>query len=519
MRDNIFVSFLRILNVKHTKLFSNKRFNEHPYKYSLFGISSMLTEYGIGNIGLKIENKEDLTEIQCPFIAHIGSDFVIVETISDNKVHFIQDGKRIIVDLEEFYKIWTGYVLLAETNELSKEPNYAKHKKESIFTKIQILLPLVFVFFLLIFSIYNYGSFNELGFNLLLIINFVGAYVGYLLILKQLQIQSNYTDKICSLFKYSDCNSILESDASKFLGFLGWSEIGFGYFVSNVIILSFLPFFLPYLAIINLLCLPFSFWSIWYQKFKANQWCPLCILTLILLWSIFIVNYIFGNLSFSEFSTINFIAVGGIYVTLVFVINVILKFVTKGMKSTDMEYEINSIKADEKVFKTLLTKQSRYNVSKATSQILLGDINSSNLITVFSNPHCNPCAKMHKRVIELIEQNKDVCIQYIFSSFGEDLDISNKYLIGVYQQKNGDLAQILDKWFEKGKNNKENFFSNFPIDFNDESIENEFFTHEKWKELSGLRATPTILFNGYKLPDNYKLEDLRYFTKLNLETI
>jgi hypothetical protein len=52
------------------------------------------------------------------------------------------------------------------------------------------------------------------------------------------------------------------------------------------------------------------------------------------------------------------------------------------MKSTDMEYEINSIKADENVFKTLLTKQSRYNVSKATSQILLGDINSSNLITV-----------------------------------------------------------------------------------------------------------------------------------------
>jgi len=35
---------------------------------------------------------------------------------------------------------------------------------------------------------------------------------------------------------------------------------------------------------------------------------------------------------------------------------------------------------------------------------------------------------------------------------------------------------------------------------------------EAWKAKTQLRATPTILVNGYKLPDNYKIEDLRYFT-------
>ena len=29
-----------------------------------------------------------------------------------------------------------------------------------------------------------------------------------------------------------------------------------------------------------------------------------------------------------------------------------------------------------------------------------------------------------------------------------------------------------------------------------------------------LRATPTILVNGYQLPENYKIEDLKYFTAL-----
>ena len=28
-----------------------------------------------------------------------------------------------------------------------------------------------------------------------------------------------------------------------------------------------------------------------------------------------------------------------------------------------------------------------------------------------------------------------------------------------------------------------------------------------------LQATPTILVNGHKLPDNYKIEDLKYFTE------
>ena len=44
------------------------------------------------------------------------------------------------------------------------------------------------------------------------------------------------------------------------------------------------------------------------------------------------------------------------------------------------------------------------------------------------------------------------------------------------------------------------------------AIEAEFQKHEAWKEKTQLRATPTIVVNGYKLPDNYKIEDLRYFT-------
>ena len=59
-------------------------------------------------------------------------------------------------------------------------------------------------------------------------------------------------------------------------------------------------------------------------------------------------------------------------------------------------------------------------------------------------------------------------------------------------------------------------FYDLNLDVTSLEVEVEFQRHEKWKEKTQLRSTPTIVVNGYKLPDNYKIEDLRYFTVLNV---
>jgi hypothetical protein len=124
---------------------------------------------------------------------------------------------------------------------------------------------------------------------------------------------------------------------------------------------------------------------------------------------------------------------------------------------------------------------------------------------------------MHKRVEEILEKSDKLCIQYIFSSFSEELDISNKFLSAIYFSKNDlDKKIIFGDWFERGKNKKEEFFKTYPIDTESELVTNEFEKHQAWKDKTGLRATPTILVNGYKLPDNYKIEDLRFFSEVNI---
>ncbi|MDR3218672.1 MAG: DsbA family protein, partial [Dysgonamonadaceae bacterium] len=69
----------------------------------------------------------------------------------------------------------------------------------------------------------------------------------------------------------------------------------------------------------------------------------------------------------------------------------------------------------------------------------------------------------------------------------------------------------------KGKLLKDEFFKDFQLDMNNPEIETEFQKHEAWKAKTQLRATPTVLVNGYKLPENYKIEDLRYITEFTID--
>jgi len=190
----------------------------------------------------------------------------------------------------------------------------------------------------------------------------------------------------------------------------------------------------------------------------------------------------------------------------------------KGGEMESIKQEINAIKANEKVFDALLTQQSFYEVSKEDSQIFFGNPDADLKITIFTNPFCNPCATMHKRVEKFLQEaNGDVCVQYIFSSFSPDLDFANKYLVAAcLQNERSEFEYIIADWFERGKPLREAFFSDLNLDIEDTQVEIEFQKHEAWREKTKLRATPTILVNGYKLPDNYKIEDLKYFTKIEV---
>ncbi|WP_165044800.1 vitamin K epoxide reductase family protein [Dysgonomonas sp. ZJ709] len=510
-RDNTLTSMLYFLKVKHTKSYANKHFNEHPHKYNMLGLSKMLSHFGVENLGVKANDKEeDILALETPYIAHIGSDFVTVYKVTESEISFIRDGKEITVSLEEYLKIWSGVVLLAETNENSMEPEYKKNRKSEFLGRIQKMLLILAIAVLSIILLIHNDIYHNIGLILLLILCVIGVYIGYLLVIKQLNIHSNYADKICSLFSKSDCNDVLDSPAAKFMGIISWSELGLSYFTSNIILILFAPSLLSFLVIINICAIPYSFWSIWYQKFKLKQWCPLCLVVQVLFGALFIVNLTYGFVQIPDFTIISFLSVGTIYAIPFFTINLVLPKFTEERKIERITQEFNSFRINENVFLPLLRDQPRYELNKNTSRILFGNPESKNLLTIFTNPHCEPCARMHMRVENLLsEVENNFCIQYVLTSFNTDLDSSSEFLIYINNNKSiEERNKIYHEWFRGGKYKKEEFFRKYKFTY--KSVSEEYKQHKIWKEQAKLMATPIIILNGFELPKNYNIEDLKY---------
>lgn len=517
--NNVFVSFLSSLGIKFTNSYSDKQFNEHPHKYNLYGLSRLLSDYCIENAAAKIEDKSDVNDIQTPFVAQVGGEFVVVEHVDDKIVSYIRNGQVLRVDKEDFIHSWTGIILLAEKTNESIETDYKEHKLREILSYSKQVIIMLFIVISFIYSYVNHDPRHSFSFTIALIINVLGIYVCYLLIKKQLDYKSSYIDKICSLFKQSDCNNVLESDATKFLNIFSWSEIGLGYFMVNTISLLFFPQQISNIAIINLCILPYSFWSVWYQKVKAKQWCPLCITVQVLLWILFIINVSSNAFDFHLFlqygNLTNILFLSFAYLACVTAINVLVKQLGYGNKIEQVIQEINSLKSNELVLKTILEQQSYYNVDKNTSAVILGNPEAEILVTILTNPHCAPCADMHKRVEDVLKKTKNLCVQYIFSSFGPSYDISSKYTIALYLQKNiWEVREIYAEWYKSGKQDKTSFMKKYPVDIDSQQVKQEYLKHTEWRKETGLSATPTILINGYKLPDNFKIEDLIFLNKL-----
>ena len=517
---NIFVSILDILNIKHTKKFSNKLYNEHPYKNNMYGFSCMLSEYGIENKGFSFKNKGvALQELEAPFITKLSNDLVVVGNINSDTVEVVDEKKKACLSKEEFIGKWSGQVLLVESDEHSIEPNYKENLKAVIFhTSKYIILFLAFFLALGIISL-NTGFYNDISLVFALLINIAGAYTSYLLVLKQLRIQSGQANKICSLLTgKNDCDNILESDAAKLFGF-SWSEIGLGYFAGNMLIIILLPHLYIYTVLMNVCALPYTLWSIWHQKFRAKQWCPLCLIVQSILWMLFIYNLLMGLFFISSFNIQDIILTGSIYVTPVFFLNLFIPILSEANNKEKISQELNSLKTNDKLFNILVKENARYEIDKTISTILLGNKDSENIITIVSNPHCNPCAQLHKKLNHILKTNSNgFCIRYIFSSFDKKLEECCRFFIAMYQKMNQrEFLIFLEEWYKEGKYNTDAFFTKYRYDKEDATVQAEFDRHKGWLLENRISKTPTILFNGYELPMNiYKIEDITLLSKLKI---
>ncbi len=319
----ILSDLLEELGVPYTAEYSDRQFEAMPFK-SLFGLSRLLASYHIESEGLILSDKSEIVKLPTPFIAKTSGGLVIVRSIGGDGVSYLTQGVAEQMPVEEFCSAWDGRVLLLYPAENSAEPDYCMHREKELFTGIRNVGLAVCVGLLFVYLFISNGIYLHISTVLLTLLDIAGLYLTYLLVQKSLKIRNKAADKVCKVLQEGGCDSILSMSASKFFGIFGWSEVGFTYFSVSLLCLLVFPQWTCYLAACNVCCLPFTVWSIWYQKFRAKVWCTLCVSVQSTLWLLFFC-YLGGGWLRDVFPLrIEFFVLGLTYLTVLFALNKLL---------------------------------------------------------------------------------------------------------------------------------------------------------------------------------------------------
>lgn len=285
---NLLTDLLTRLDVPFTERYSTRHYEKMPFR-SLFGLQKLLAEYGIDSEGIQLSENSQMSMLDTPFVAETRLGPVVVSSVCNDTLTYLSKGASETMPFHEFAADCTGRVFIAMPRRNAVEPGYTKHRISEITCRVRdIALPLLAIFIFAYFYITRnlYTSWSQ---TLLLLFNAAGLLVSCLLMKKTLHFRSAAADRMCKVLQAGGCDTVLETTASKFLGVFSWSEVGFTYFSVSFLTLLIFPEYTGYLCLLNACCLPFTCWSIWYQKFRANAWCTMCVTVQATLWVLFFI--------------------------------------------------------------------------------------------------------------------------------------------------------------------------------------------------------------------------------------
>lgn len=335
---------LTVLGVHHTELYSDKRFSQMPFR-SMFGLSKLLREYGVATAGISVaseERRNALAVMPVPFLADMPDGFIIVEKIGGGQVTYLSQHKEFEASIDAVLDAWNGVALLVSDSSESIEPGYTRHHVAEIASGVKRWTLLILLPVLLVVGMWADGLYCHVAAWVVMIFDIAGLWFSWSLVQKSLGIHTAAANAVCSAIEEGGCDEIAQSEASSFMGIVKWSEVGLAYFSVSLMAMLLFPQTLPALAAINILCLPYTVWSISYQKFVAKTWCTLCVCVQCTLWLLF-VAYLIGGWTKQVFPLgWDFVILGCVYGVVLLAINRFDDFLIKRFAASSSASEVKT---------------------------------------------------------------------------------------------------------------------------------------------------------------------------------
>jgi uncharacterized membrane protein len=526
---NVATCYVRLLDVPVTETTLKEQLQENPFYPSLFSLSNVLERFHLDPGAFKT-SKENFDNLHPPFITYVsgqntGKDFILVTGVSHDEVEYIAENKKPKkISKETFLNHWQEIVFIAETNEKSGEADFKLRRRKEILARNKANTLIGATVFILVATIYFFLHSLPTVFItnavLLLLIKITGVAATILLLTYEIDKSNAFVKSICTAGKQTNCAAVLQSKASKVLG-VSWSEAGFFYFASTFLFLLFPTVSFAdktfILAIANLVAVPYIVFSIYYQWKVVKQWCPLCltvqaVLAAELSWSI--INFWPHSSAFS-FQPSAFTLLPIVYCLLIPIsVWFILKpFILKAKDEPVYKAAYKRLLYNPETFGHLLQQQATAPDGYQNIGITLGNPDAENTIIKVCNPYCRPCSKAHLILDEILHSNNNIKVRLIFIASNAKDDkrgIAARHLLAINEKQDNLLQQALDDWYLADKKDYEAFAIRYPMNGEVKQQENQIEKMKEWCKEAEITYTPTIFLNGKRLPENYKVEELKY---------
>jgi uncharacterized membrane protein len=510
------ISFFRIPVTNGTIKESLKA---HPQYPTFKSICDVLNDWNIEHYPLKYEIDE-IKDIKTPFIIHFmngGGQLAFVIKIEDNKVYYFDSYKtKKVNSLDDFSEMCSGAIILICPGEKSGEKEYSKKRQNEILSNavlpgvIGTVILIIIITVLMAFS--NGGLLSNKTQYLLFLTKTIGIVLSVLLVMHEFEVHTSLIDKLCHIHKSTNCNSVLNDTSSKIFGWFGWADVGFVYFMGGFLVLlqNFSSPDLTLLAIMSAISLPYPIFSIYYQGFVLKKWCPLCLGVQVILIAEFLILL-------SQFSKLHFSLTATLIFSLAFIVVNIVYLLTNMYYREKLANEVHyykylGFKKDPDVLKTLLLNQSYYHIPVTSHSLVFGSQSATLIITAFLSLRCSHCARAFNKIKDMLNDKEEIKVNIILIS--SDFETINALYYLNQECKEKEALELLDHWYNQYPYSKDSISEIYciPEDFNViDEIKNE--NYKLYKECN-VNGTPNFFVNGYSLPNQYDITDVKYFPKI-----
>jgi len=506
----------------------------HPDYPSLLALAESLTEWGVRTEGVR-GTVAELSQVDYPSIVHLKSRrFAVLEKLENGRATLLEPGRnRLALSLEQFAEVWNGVLLRARAENGAGECDYRQHRRREILTGavkllVTVGLPTVFLMSLAL-GLVQQGMLGAAAPTVLT--KLLGLIVCSVLAAGSLG-AGDLLDSLCPMGRTANCHRVLASPAGRLIGvsMAEWGLLFFGGGLLAMLIglsVGVLTDIMIWLALMNLLTLPYTIFSVIYQWLVVRSWCWLCLVVQGIFWLEFWL-YESPLSSFEMALTpLPAAAVGLGFALAAAIWAALRRLVLESRRAKPLAFEAARLHSQPEFIQWKLGRIQKIDMGDMPIELELGSRSAEMTLTVVVNPLCGHCSRSFEQLADLRRVSRDnfkVVVRFLVAAQDPlqttterllDREVSLRFLVLAEVGDQQRLEQALRAWFSPGEGFSRGRYRRWLDRFGlrPEAPSARFpaalESQRQWAVRAQVGATPTYFLNGRRLPPGFEPAHLK----------